>query len=115
MMTSFLDAVKQPKTGVLCLGFGFNDKHINNALTMALRTNPEFMMMVATKDPFNANGSFNSDIRQLLISAIEHGDGRIAILDSTFEEFANILPERRGKSPEEDLFKLFEKLTANAS
>ncbi|WP_371194604.1 SIR2 family protein [Glaciecola sp. SC05] len=113
MMTSFLDAVKKPKTGVLCLGFGFNDKHINNALTMALRTNPEFMLMVATKDAFNESGSFNSDIRLLLKSAINHGDGRMAIVDSTFEQFSEILPERRSKSPEDDLFKLFEKLTAN--
>ncbi|WP_409438764.1 SIR2 family protein [Psychromonas sp. GE-S-Ul-11] len=112
MMTSFLDAVKKPRTGVLCLGFGFNDKHINNALTMALRTNPEFMLMVATKDPFNENGSFNSEIRQLLKSAIDHGDGRIAILDSTFEQFSTLLPERRSKSPEDDLFKLFENLAA---
>jgi hypothetical protein len=113
MMASFLDAVKKPRTGVLCLGFGFNDKHINNAITMALRTNPEFMLMVATKDPFNESGSFNSDIRQLLTSAIGHGDGRIAILDSTFEQFSSLLPERRSKSPEDDLFKLFEKLAAN--
>ena len=113
MMSSFLEAVKKPRTGVLCLGFGFNDKHINNALTMALRTNPEFMLMVATKDPFNESGSFNHDIRQLLMSAIGHGDGRIAILDSTFELFSSLLPERRSKSPEDDLFKLFEKLAEN--
>lgn len=113
MMSSFLESVKKPRTGVLCLGFGFNDKHINNALTMALRTNPEFMLMVATKEPFKTSGSFNSDIRQLLMSAINHGDGRIAILDSTFEQFSSLLPERRSKSPEDDLFKLFERLAAN--
>ena len=113
MMSSFLESVKKPRTGVLCLGFGFNDKHINNALTMALRTNPEFMLMIATKEPFEESGSFNSDIRQLLMSAIDHGDGRIAILDSTFEQFSRLLPERRSKTPEDDLFKLFEKLAAN--
>lgn len=113
MMSSFLEAVKKPRTGVLCLGFGFNDKHINNAITMALRTNPEFMLMVATKDPFNKAGHFNTDIRQLLTSAIGHGDGRIAILDSTFEQFSSLLPERRSKSPEDDLFKLFENLATS--
>jgi len=71
------------------------------------------MLMVATKDPFTESGSFNSDIRQLLTSAIDHGDGRIAICDSTFEQFSSLLPERRSKSPEDDLFKLFEKLAAN--
>ncbi|MGO2343919.1 SIR2 family protein [Vibrio litoralis] len=113
MMTSFLEVVKQPRTAVLCLGFGFNDKHINNALTMALRTNPEFMLMVATKDPFNVAGSFNAEIRSLLMAAIKHGDGRIAMVDSTFEQFSNLLPERRSTTPEDELFKAFEKITAN--
>lgn len=113
MMASFLEIVKQPKTAILCLGFGFNDKHINNALTMALRTNPEFMLMVATKDPFNISGSFNSEIRNLLISAINQGDGRIAMVDSTFEQLSNLLPERRSTTPEDELFKAFEKITAN--
>ena len=113
MMTSFLEVVKQPKTAVLCLGFGFNDKHINNALTMALRTNPEFMLMVATKDPFSVTGSFNSEIRNLLMAAIDHGDGRIAIMDSTFKQFSYLLPERRSTTPEDELFEAFEKITAN--
>ena len=113
MMTSFLEVVKQPKTAVLCLGFGFNDKHINNALTMALRTNPEFMLMVATKDPFSVTGSFNDEIRNLLMAAIDHGDGRIAIMDSTFKQFSSLLPERRSTTPEDELFKAFEKITAS--
>lgn len=113
MMSSFLEVVKQPKTAILCLGFGFNDKHINNALMMALRTNPEFMLMVATKDPFNIAGSFNGEIRKLLIAAINQGDGRIAMTDSTFEQFSNLLPERRSTTPEDELFKAFEKITAN--
>lgn len=113
MMTSFLEMLKQPRTAVLCLGFGFNDKHINNALTMALRTNPEFMLMVATKEPFNENASFNRDIRQLLLAAVNQGDGRIAIVDSTFEQFSKLLPERRSTTPEDELFKAFEKIAAN--
>lgn len=113
MMTSFLEVVKRPRTAILCLGFGFNDKHINNALTMALRINPEFMLMVATKNPFNVTGSFNSEIRNLLMTAISHGDGRIAIVDSTFEQFSSLLPERRSSTPEDELFKAFEKIAAS--
>jgi hypothetical protein len=113
MMTAFLNAVQQPRTAVLCLGFGFNDKHINNALTMALRTNPEFMLMVATRSPFNEEGSFNPEIRKLLVDAITEGDGRIAIADATFDVFSDLLPERRSKTPEEDLFRAFETIAAN--
>ncbi|MEZ8170025.1 MULTISPECIES: SIR2 family protein [unclassified Vibrio] len=113
MMSSFLNNLQQPKTALICLGFGFNDKHINNAVTMALRTNAEFNVLVATKDPFNEKGSFNKEIRDLLISAINQGDRRISIIDGTFEQFSNLLLERRKETPEEKLFKTFESLAQN--
>ncbi|MGR5280358.1 SIR2 family protein [Photobacterium damselae] len=113
MMSSFLNSLQQPKTALICLGFGFNDKHINNAVTMALRTNAEFSLLVATKDPFNENGSFNKDVRKLLDSAIQHGDRRISIIDGTFEQFSNLLQERRKETPEEKIFKTFESLAEN--
>lgn len=113
MMSSFLNSLQQPKTALLCLGFGFNDKHINNAVTMALRTNAEFNILIATKDPFNEQGSFNKEIRDLLTSAINQGDRRIAIIDGTFEQFSNLLLERRKETPEEKLFKTFELLAQN--
>lgn len=113
MMSSFLNSLQQPKTALLCLGFGFNDKHINNAVTMALRTNAEFNILIATKDPFNEQGSFNKEIRDLLTSAINQGDRRIAIIDGTFEQFSNLLLERRKETPEEKLFKTFESLAQN--
>lgn len=108
MMAAFLDALQKPKTALLCVGFGFNDKHINNAITMALRTNPELMVMAATKDPFNVKGSFNSAIRSQFMSAITAGDSRIAIADCTFDVFASLLPNRHKPTPEENLLKAFE-------
>ncbi|MEE4251664.1 MAG: SIR2 family protein [Alcanivoracaceae bacterium] len=108
MMAAFLDALQKPKTALLCVGFGFNDKHINNAITMALRTNPELMVMAATKDPFNENGSFNSAIRYQFMNAITAGDSRIAISDCAFDIFASLLPNRHKPTPEENLLKAFE-------
>lgn len=90
MMAAFLDALQKPKTALLCIGFGFNDKHINSAITMALRTNPELMVMAATKDPFSVNGSFNSAIRSQLMNVIKAGDSRVAIADCTFDVFASL-------------------------
>ncbi|WP_104028644.1 SIR2 family protein [Vibrio jasicida] len=110
MMSAFLNSLQQPKTALICLGFGFNDKHINNAVTMALRTNAEINILVATKDPFNEHSSFNKEIRDLLTSAINQGDRRIAIIDGTFEQFSNLLLDRRKETPEEKIFKTFESL-----
>lgn len=110
MMAAFLEALQKPKTALLCVGFGFNDKHINNAITMALRTNPEIMIMAATKDPFSTGGSFNSEIRNQFMNAISSGDSRIAIADCTFDVFASLLPNRHKPSPEEALLKMFEQV-----
>jgi hypothetical protein len=107
MMSAFLSSVQKPKTAILVVGFGFNDKHINNAITMALRTNPEFMIMVATKDPFSSVSSFNKEMRDLLIKSINNGDSRISLVDATFDDFVGMLPERRNESPEEELLKAF--------
>ena len=113
MMSSFLNSVQQPKTALICLGFGFNDKHINNAVTMALRTNAEFNLLVATKDLFIESGSFNPEIRDLLDQAIQHGDKRISLIDGTFGQFSELLQERRKETPEEKLFKTFESIAGN--
>ena len=113
MMSSFLNSVQQPKTALICLGFGFNDKHINNAVTMALRTNAEFNLLVATKDLFIESGSFNPEIRDLLDQAIQQGDKRISLIDGTFGQFSELLQERRKETPEEKLFKTFESIAGN--
>lgn len=110
MMAAFLESVQKPKTALLCIGFGFNDKHINNAITMALRTNPEFMLMAATKAPFDKGGSFNSEVRERLMSSVEAGDSRIALVDCTFDVLVDLLPNRHKESPEERLIKLFDQV-----
>lgn len=115
MMAAFLEAVQKPKTALLCVGFGFNDKHLNNAITMALRTNPEFMVMVVTKDPFNTNGSFNAEVRTQFMHAIKAGDSRIGIADCSFESLASLLPNRHKPSPEENLLSMFEQVITKGS
>lgn len=115
MLAAFLEAVQRPKTALLCVGFGFNDKHINNAITMALRTNPEFMVMAATKDPFNAEGSFNAEIRSQFMNAIKAGDSRLALADCSFDTLVSILPNRHKPSPEETMLNMFEQIIAQGS
>ncbi|OBW98428.1 SIR2 family protein [Gallibacterium genomosp. 1] len=110
MVASFLNAIQQPNTAILCLGFGFNDKHINNAITMALRTNPELLLMVGTRSLFDEKGSFNKEIRSLLMNAVKAGDSRISLVDSDFSTFVNQLPDRNKSTPEEDIFKIFQEL-----
>ena len=115
MMASFLEAVQKPKTAILCLGFGFNDKHINNAIIMALRTNPELLLMVGTRSLFAEQSSFNENIKILLMDAVKSGDSRISLVDSDFATFVDKLPERNKPTPEEEIFQLFQKLNVGGN
>jgi SIR2-like protein len=108
MMAAFLDALQKPRTALLCVGFGFNDRHINNAITMALRTNSEFMVMAATKDPFSEGSSFNAEIKTQMMQAAAAGDSRISIVDCSFEALSKLIPNRHKPSPEETLLSMFE-------
>lgn len=111
MISAFLESVQKPKTALICIGFGFNDKHLNNAITMALRTNPELMLLIVTMDPFNPKGSFSADIREKLTRAITAGDSRIMIIDSKFDNFSlKMLPNRHTQSPEEKLLASFSQI-----
>ncbi len=104
MMSAFTAALRQPKTALICLGFGFNDAHLNNAIMSAITNNQDFMLMVATRSLFSAQGSFNADCRNKLKSAIEVArHSGIALVDGGFDDFVNALPERRKTTPEEDL------------
>ena len=115
MMASFLEAVQKPKTAILCLGCGFNDKHINNAIIMALRTNPELLLMVGTRSLFAEQSSFNENIKTLLMDAVKSGDSRISLIDSDFATFVDKLPERNKPTPEEEIFQLFQKFNVGGN
>lgn len=110
MMSAFLEALQKPKTSLLCVGFGFNDKHLNNAISMALRTNPEFNLVIATKDPFNPDGSFNSSFRTMLTNLMIAGDARTMMMDCSFDDLCSLIPERQKVTPEEKVYQAIKDL-----
>ena len=110
MMSAFLETLQKPKTSLLCVGFGFNDKHLNNAISMALRTNPEFNLVVATKDPFNPGGAFNSSVRTMLTNLMTAGDARTMMVDCSFDDLCSLIPERQKVTPEERVYQAIKEL-----
>lgn len=110
MMSAFLETLQKPKTSLLCVGFGFNDKHLNNAISMALRTNPEFNLVVATKDPFNPDGAFNSSVRTMLTNLMTAGDARTMMVDCSFDDLCSLIPERQKVTPEERVYQAIKEL-----
>lgn len=102
MMSAFQNSLRQPDTGLLVLGFGFNDNHLAEPILSAINSNLHLKVVVCDpslgpwEDRNNTprNGSdakhpYLSKIRYL----IEHGDARLALIASTFEQVVPLMPD----------------------
>lgn len=97
MMSALQEALRQPDTGLLVIGFGFNDNHIAEPVLSAIRSNLSLKVVVC--DPFLAPredkkgaadvNPYLSQIRYL----IERGDARLGLVNTTFEDLIPILPD----------------------
>lgn len=76
-------------TMLVCVGYSFNDKHINAAIEEALNQNPGFRLAIIDPgfDSDNASISMNS------IKKIALESERILMVSETFTDFVNYFPE----------------------
>ena len=89
MMSRFQVAVRQPNTGLLVVGFGFNDPHIWQPIMSAVRSNVSLKAMIV--DP--ALASSPKDPVKQIESLIKAGDSRLVLLATGFEDLVQILPD----------------------
>lgn len=91
MMAAFQSALRQPNTGLLIVGYGFNDNHLSEPVLSAVRAN--LGLKVAICDPSLVSkiseNRFVSDIAAL----IEQGDARLSLIAGTFEELVSYIPD----------------------
>lgn len=88
MMARFQRSLRQNNDTLLtCIGYSFNDKHINSAIEEALNQNPGFRLAVI--DPGINSG--NSKMLELKSHAMS--SNRILMVSETFSEFADNYPE----------------------
>lgn len=76
-------------TILICVGYSFNDKHINAAIEEALNQNPGFRLAVI--DPGFDNGNASSSLKEIKNVALE--SERILMVSETFTDFAKYYPE----------------------
>lgn len=93
MFRQFAKAITQPQSALFCLGYSFNDEHINDIIYQALSI-PSFTLIVVNYSPSCTESS--SEITKLK----SLGDSRIIVLDendlfqSSFVGFVkNIMPD----------------------
>lgn len=76
-------------TVLICIGYSFNDKHINAAIEEALNQNPGFRLAVF--DPGFENEGVSSSLKEIKKAALE--SERILLASETFTDFAKYFPE----------------------
>lgn len=97
LMSRFQAELRQENTGLLVIGFGFNDLHIAEPILSAIRSNISLNAVIV--DP-NVEASANSSIREIR-SLIAAGDLRVHLLNATFEELVPALPDLVAPTEEE--------------
>lgn len=97
MMGRFLSALRQPKTALLVIGFGFNDKHLTQPVLSAIRSNVGLRITVV--DPALPTSQNQAIAR--LTDLVAHGDARISLVAAKFEDFVPLLPDLVAVSEEE--------------
>ena len=112
MISSFTQALKQPNTALICVGYGFNDEHLNNAITMALRTNTSMHLLAVSPSMFEGkdeNGNpdvSNADVNKhtsfkILHKLItENESKRVGLLAANFSEFVTLIPMHIHQDPD---------------
>ena len=76
-------------TLLVCIGYSFNDKHINAAIEEALNQNPGFRLAII--DPGFDNPNTSKSLKTIKENALK--TERILMVSETFTDFANYFPE----------------------
>lgn len=97
MMSRFQVALRQPNTGLLVIGFGFNDPHIWQPIMSAIRSNVSLRAILI--DPALANAP--KDPVKEIENLVRAGDSRLVLLACGFEDLVPILPDLVAATEEE--------------
>ena len=102
MMARLLDALRQPKTGLLVVGFGFADRHIAEPILSALESNVSLNAIVV--DPAlkaRTSASPMSDEYRRLWRFAAGGNPSLALMNATFGDLVRNLPDLTPETSDE--------------
>ena len=101
MIGAFQTAVREPDTGLLVVGFGFNDNHLAEPIMSAIRSNLSMKIVVVSPGLAPWNDSVNQGLGECannkylgqLQSLAATGDARITLLNCGFEQMVPFVPD----------------------
>jgi hypothetical protein len=102
MMSALQSALREPDTGLLVVGFGFNDNHLSEPIMAAIRSNLALKAVVVSPGlaPWvDADGAvklgeagLNGHLRRIRDLA-RNGDARLTLLNCRFDELVPLVPD----------------------
>ena len=101
MISAFQSALRESDTGLLVIGFGFNDNHLAEPIMSAIRSNLSLKVVVVSPGlaPWNnglQQGHGECGINKYLVrlrDLANAGDARITLLNCGFEEMVPLVPD----------------------
>lgn len=91
MISSFQTAIRQADTGLLVVGFGFNDSHVAEPILAAIETNLALKVVVVS--PSLEQQSRDNQHLSKIAGLIDRGDARLALISATFEDIVPRIPD----------------------
>jgi hypothetical protein len=105
MMSRFQSALRAPNTGLLVIGFGFNDPHLAQPILAAIQSNVQLKSLIVSPSLQEATDSKNNKYNEVLghISRlISERDWRLGMLGCSFEDFVPLLPDLVAATEDEE-------------
>lgn len=101
MISAFQAALREPDTGLLVLGFGFNDNHLAEPIMSAVRSNLSLKIVAVSPGlaPWNNGqqqglGEAGTNKHLMRLRGLANaGDARISLLNCGFENVASLIPD----------------------
>ncbi len=113
-MAQYLAAVREPNTCLLVVGFGFNDDHLAEPLLAAVQSNPHLRLIIVdhNADEKARDTSGNRFWKQFFGLASRGED--VWFIKSSFEGFAQLIPDLKSLSPADTLMKAIKGVTGKS-
>lgn len=94
MMSRFQQALRKENTLLIVIGFGFQDKHIQNVIIEAVEQNPSFQLLIVN---YNGNGGIEAKSLESFFRDIDEMEVKrnVNIVFDTFGGFTKSYPENK--------------------
>jgi len=100
MMSRFQQALRKEETLLIVVGFGFQDKHIQNVIVEAVEQNPSFQLLIVN---YNGTGGVTTDSLDHFFTDKERMkvERKVNIVFETFKSFTDNYPENQTYYPKD--------------